>query len=184
MPLYRARSAALPSAVSLAIISALLFAAEVRAYEPAGDTVTAYEAEAAEAADTGTRQGLFPRVAGQAVMLDINARIMERDRVVSWNESRQKITVPGHPVEVKLVGANVVVAVQFTPYVRRGGTHKFLVAQGRVWMETPGRGVRYHASMQTMPVRFGEPVYFFPLGPVRDDSPSIEVVLTIHPYEQ
>ncbi|MCL2193290.1 MAG: hypothetical protein FWB78_07840 [Treponema sp.] len=129
------------------------------------------------------RQGLFLSFTGQAVLLCINARIMERDRVVSWNESHRKVTIPGHPVEVKLVGTNVVVAVQFTPYVRRGGTRKFLVAQGQIWMETPNRGIRYHASMQTIPVRFGEPIYFFPLGPVREDTPSIEVVLTMYPHE-
>jgi len=129
------------------------------------------------------RQGLFQRFTGQAVLLCINARIMERDRVVSWNESHRKVTIPGHPVELKLVGTNVVVAVQFTPYVRRGGTSKFLVAQGQIWMETPGRGIRYHASMQTISVRFGEPIYFFPLGPVRDNTPSIEVILTVYPHE-
>ena len=129
------------------------------------------------------RQGLFLRFTGQAVLLCINARIMERDRVVSWNESHRKVTIPGHPVEIKLVGTNVVVSVQFTPYVRRGGTRKFLVAQGQIWMETPNRGIRYQASMQTIPVRFGEPIYFFPLGPVRDDTPSIEVILTMYPHE-
>jgi|GEM_PF-1189876 len=128
------------------------------------------------------RQGLFPRFTGQAVLLNISARIMERDRIESWNESHRKVTIPGHPVEIKLVGTNVVVAVQFTPYLRRGGTRKFLVAQGQIWMETPNRGIRYHASMQTIPVQFGEPIYFFPLGPVREGTASIEVILTMHPY--
>ena len=138
--------------------------------------------EAPPATGEGDRQGLFPRFTGQAVLLNISARIMERDRVESWNESHRKVTIPGHPVEIKLVGTNVVVAVQFTPYLRRGGTRNFLVAQGQIWMETPNRGIRYHASMQTIPVRFGEPIYFFPLGPVREDTASIEVILTMYPY--
>ena len=147
-------------------------------YEPEAPAVYGRD----EAA-TVERQRLFPRFTNQAVLLNINARIMERDRVVPWNESHKKVTIPGHPVELKLVGTNVVVAVQFTPYMRRGGSRKFLVAQGQIWMETTNRGIRYHASMQTIPVHFGEPIYFFPLGPVREDTPSIEVILTMYPYE-
>jgi len=130
------------------------------------------------------RHGRFLRQTRQAVLLCINARIMGRDRVVSWTETHRKITKPGNPVELKLVGANVIVAVQFTPYVQRGGTRTILVAQGQVWMETPDRGgIRYHASVQTIPVSFGDPIYFFPLGPVREGAPSLEVMLTIYPYE-
>jgi len=126
---------------------------------------------------------LLLRLTRQAVLLNINARIIERDRVVSWNESHEKVTIPGRPVEIKLVGTNVVVAVQFTPYVRRGGNRKFLVAQGQIWMETPNQGISYLASIQTIPVQFGEPIYFFPLGPAREGTSSIEVMLTMYPYE-
>jgi len=129
------------------------------------------------------QKGLFLRLTRQAVLLNINARIIERDRVVSWNESHEKVTIPGHPVEIKLVGTNLVVAVQFTPYLRRGSGRKFLVAQGQIWMETPNQGISYHASIQTIPVQFGEPIYFFPLGPAREGTSSIEVMLTMYPYE-
>ncbi|MCL2191759.1 MAG: hypothetical protein FWB79_07245 [Treponema sp.] len=165
----------------IALIANALAVQAEEAEPPEHDQETA--AVPLDATRDDERRGLFQRFTGQAVLLCINARIMERDRVVSWNESHRKVTIPGHPVEIKLVGTNVVVAVQFTPYMRRGGTRKFLVAQGQIWMETPGRGIRYHASMQTIPVRFGEPIYFFPLGPVRDDTPSIEVILTVYPHE-
>jgi hypothetical protein len=154
---------------------------------------TAQDAEPAEIpgeisetdpSDGAARHGIIRGFTGQAVLLCIDARIMEKGREVSWSKSHTQATIPGHPVEIKLVGDNVVVAVQFTPYIRRGGDRKFLVAQGRVWMDTPDRGILYQASMQTIHVHFGEPVYFFPLGPVRDDDPSIEVVLTIYPYEE
>jgi len=107
---------------------------------------------------------------------------MEQDRVVSWNESHRTVTIPGHSVELKLLGANVVVALQFTPYVQRRGARRFLVAQGQVWVDTPDHGVSYHASMQAIPLEFGEPIYFFPLGPVTEGAPSIEVVLTLYQY--
>jgi len=130
----------------------------------------------------GIPRGSLPRLTRDAVLLTISTRIMERGRVESWNETHRRVTISGHSVEIKLIGANIVVAVQFTPYVRQGAG-SFLVAQGQIWMNTQDRGIRYHASMQTIPMQFGEPIYFFPLGPVRDDAASIEVILTIYPYE-
>jgi len=133
----------------------------------------------------GHHRGLFPRFAGQAVLLCMSARVMERDRVESWTESRSQITILGHPVELKLIGANIVVIITFTPYMRHGESReKFLVAQGQIWTNTPGQGMRYHASIQTIPMEFGETIFFFPLGPVREDAASIEVMLTMYPYEE
>jgi len=125
-----------------------------------------------------------PRFRGRPLVLEINARVVERDETVIWNESHKKNTIPGRPVEIKLVGSNLVIVAQFTPYVRRG-VQKFLVAQGQIWMEVPGQGIRYHTSMQTIPLEFGEPIYFFPLGPHGpEDTARIEVMLTLYPYEE
>jgi hypothetical protein len=88
-------------------------------------------------------------------------------------------------VGIKIVGTNIVVIAQFTPYIRHRGLQKLLVAQGQIWMEIPDQGIRYQTSMQTMPLEFGEPIYFFPLGPQTDeDSSRIEVMLTLYPYEE
>ena len=128
--------------------------------------------------------GFFPRFRGRALVLEISARVVERDDTVIWNESHQKTTLPGRPVGIKLVGSNLVVVAQFTPYVRRG-VQKFLVAQGQIWMEVPEHGIRYHTTMQTIPLEFGEPIYFFPLGPHGpEDTARIEVMLTLYPYEE
>ena len=130
-------------------------------------------------------QSIIPRFRGRAVVLEINARIIEQNREEEpWNESHRKTTISGRPVGIKIVGANVVIAAQFTPYTRRG-VDKFLVAQGQIWMDVPNEGIRYHASVQTIPVEYGEPIYFFPLGSFSEDSSaSIEVVLTLFPYEE
>jgi hypothetical protein len=120
------------------------------------------------------------------VVLDINARIIQgnqQNTQNTWNESLRKATLSGQPVSLRLVGANVVVVVQFTPYIRR--TQKSLLAQAQIWMEVPGQGMRYQTSMQTIPLEFGEPIYFFPLGPPKDnDTEYIEVMLTLYPYEE
>jgi len=129
-------------------------------------------------------QSIFPQFRSRALVMDINARIVEQNQTVIWSESHQKTTMPGRPIEIKLVGTNLVVVAQFTPYVRRGLQKFLIVAQGQIWMEIPNQGIRYYTSIQTIPMERDEPVYFFPLGPRKDDDAAcIEVILTLRPYE-
>jgi len=163
-------------------VLAAVHAANIRAQEPDSQAAR-QEGPVPVSRDSPHHQG-GPRFRGRALVLEINARVVERDETVIWNESHKKTTLPGRPVEIKLVGSNLVVMAQFTPYVRRG-VQKFLVAQGQIWMEVPGQGIRYHTTMQTIPLEFGEPIYFFPLGPQgSEDTARIEVMLTLYPYEE
>lgn len=126
---------------------------------------------------------MFPGLQERAVVLDIAARVIEQDKVEIWNESHQRITLPGRPVDLKLVGSNVVVAVQFIPYLRRRG-QSMLVAQGQIWLDIPNRGIRCQTTMQAIPINFEEPIYFFPLGPAEQgEDARIEIKLTMHPYK-
>jgi hypothetical protein len=130
-------------------------------------------------------QNLLPRFRGRAVVMDINARILENGKII-WNEANQKTTIPGRPVEIKLVGENLVVVVRFTFIRNNSGGQMLLVAQGQIWMADPGQGIRYQASVQTIPVEFDETVCYFPLGSFKPENggSSIEVMLTLHPYEE
>jgi hypothetical protein len=124
------------------------------------------------------------------LVLDINVRVLENGQNVIWSESTQKITRSGNPVTIQLVGSNVVIAAQFTPYIRRQG-NSILAAQGQIWVEDPERGVSYYTSIQTIPMTFNEPIYFVPLGttpntsnaPLTSDTSnlSIEIILTANP---
>ncbi|MDR0503432.1 MAG: hypothetical protein LBH16_08945 [Treponema sp.] len=124
---------------------------------------------------------IMPGLRRRALMVDINARVLEEKQVVVWNENHTKLTIPGNPVGIKLVGSNVVVALQFTPFVRRGGQH-LLVAQGQIWIDDPEKGICYYTSILTFPLEFGEPIYFFPLGSSQQLNSSIEIILTVNPY--
>jgi len=120
------------------------------------------------------------RVGRRALVIDIDARVLEEKKEVIWEETTKKITIPGSPVSVKLVGSNVIVAVQFTPFIRRQ-SQNVLVAQGQIWIDDPEKGMCYYTSIQTIPLEFGEPIYFFPLGPAQQvNSSSIEIVLTVN----
>jgi hypothetical protein len=89
--------------------------------------------------------------------------------------------MPGRPVGLKLVGTDIVVAVQFTPFLRANGQHT-LVALGQIWLNIPGEGISFQTTMQTIPMEFGELVYFFPLGSVRSqDEAYIEIQLLLEP---
>jgi len=125
--------------------------------------------------------GIMPGFKRQALILDINARVLENEEVI-WDESHQKITIPGSPVGIRLVGSNIVVAVQFTPFISRRG--KVMVAQGQIWIDDHQRGISYYTSIQTIPMEFNEPIYFFPLGASPQLNSSIEIKLTVNPYSE
>ena len=124
-------------------------------------------------------ENLVPGLKDKAVMLDINASVREQNQRVIWQEAHQRLTIPGRPVGMNLVGVNLVVSVQFTPYLQAGGEN-VLVAQAQIWVEVPGQGIRYQTSMQTIPLDFDEPIFYLPLGSVTaKDSPYIEITITL-----
>ena len=124
----------------------------------------------------------LPGLRERAVVMSIISRIVEQNQQVVWDSENTRITIPGRPVGLKLVGADLVVAVLFTPFLRSNG-HHVLVAQGQIWINIPDEGISYHTTMQTIPLEFGEQVYFFPLGSMdAKDEASIEIQLVLEPY--
>jgi len=119
----------------------------------------------------------------RSLVLDIDARVLDDEQTVIWNETSQKITIPGSPVGIQMVGSNIVLSVQFTPFIRRNGGN-VLVAQGQIWINDPERGINYYTSIQTIPMEFNEPLYFFPLGASQQINSSIEIILTVNPYRE
>ncbi|MDR0411632.1 MAG: hypothetical protein LBH75_06630 [Treponema sp.] len=128
-------------------------------------------------------ESLLPGLKDKAVVLDITARILENNSEEVWNSKSSKVTIPGKAVSIKFIGSNIVVVVQFTPYIRRDG-RTVLVAQGQIWVDIPQQGMRYQTIMQTIPITFGEEVYFLPLGSSNSDGSVIEILLRLHPYRE
>jgi hypothetical protein len=125
---------------------------------------------------------LVPGLKERAVKIDITARVIEQNLEEVWNSFNSKVTIPGRPVGMKLVGNNILVAVQFTPYRQRNGRN-ILVAQGQIWVDIPGQGIRYQTTMETIPLEYGERIFFFPLGSANNpDGPRIEIQVELHPY--
>ncbi|MCL2186082.1 MAG: hypothetical protein FWB86_09565 [Treponema sp.] len=128
-----------------------------------------------QVSNSGTRE-----MRRRALVLDIDARVLEGNNVL-WSATDRKTTISGNPVTIQLNGSNLLVAVQFTPYIRRSGN--VLVAQVQIWLNDPEKGVSHQTSFQTIPMEFNEPIYFFPLGQ-SEESSSIEIILTVKPYRE
>jgi hypothetical protein len=157
------------------------------AQEPPPDITDSLPTPAQKAAGGGNfperpLEEMLPGLKNRAVVIDIAARIVERNQGEVWNSVISRVTIPGRPVGLKLVGANLVVAAQFTPYFRRNGRH-ILVAQGQIWMDIPNEGIQYKTTMQTIPLEFGEQIYFFPLGQDESNEARIEIQLELRPYQ-
>jgi len=124
----------------------------------------------------------LPGLRERAVVITMISRIVEQDEEVAWNSEISSVTIPGRPVGLKLIGSNLVAAIQFTPFLRPNGRH-ILVTLGQIWINVPDEGISFHTTMQTIPLEYSEQVYFFPLGSVKDqDAPIIEIQLVLEPY--
>jgi hypothetical protein len=141
------------------------------------------------AAITVQSQELMPGLREQAVIINIVARIEENSQEV-WNAVSSSVTIPGRPVSIRLVGGNVVMVIQFTPYLR-DKDQNILVAQGQIWLVVPNEGISYKTTMQTIPLKFGEQIYFFPLGSVGPrgsaftaGDPHIELLIELQRYNE
>ena len=125
----------------------------------------------------------FPGIRERAVVLHIVSRIVEQDQEDIWNPENSFVTLPGRSVGFQMVGSNIIIAIQFIPYLRPVGQH-FLVAQGQIWISVPNESISYHTTIQTIPLDFNETVYFIvPLSSegTGDDS-YLEIQLTLEPY--
>ena len=124
----------------------------------------------------------LPGLRERAVVMRVVSRVVEQNQQVVWNSESTNVTMPGRPVGLKLVGSDLVVVVQFTPFLRPDGQHT-LVAQSQIWVNVPGEGMSFQTTMQTIPMEFGEQVYFFPLGSMRPQGEAqIEIQLVLEPF--
>jgi hypothetical protein len=97
----------------------------------------------------------------------------------AWQAGSVKYTVPGTPVPFKLVGSNVAIIVQLTPFEREDGKGVTLIAQGQVWVKPPEGGLSYHTTVDTLSVEYGETVLFFPLGLDPDGKAAMRLEISV-----
>ncbi|MDR0389812.1 MAG: hypothetical protein LBH73_07065 [Spirochaetaceae bacterium] len=146
--------------------------------------VTAFLTGGQASAQDRRLEDMLPALTRRTIVFTISPGIEEQNHEVVWNETISRVTLPGRPVSIKIMGQNIVVEVLFTPYVGRRG-EKLLTAQSQVWIEIPDEGVRYQTTMRTMSFEFNEKILFFPLGSERNDQNArIVIQLELNPYAE
>jgi len=110
--------------------------------------------------------------------MEIEARVLSNEQEVVWSQTQTRAAIMGSPVRLRLDGSNIVVALQFTAFFRR--QNSVLVAQGQIWVEDANGVINYYTSMQTIPMEFNEPIYFYPLGTSAQLDSSIVIIITVN----
>jgi hypothetical protein len=129
------------------------------------------------------KQSVAVPMSDSAIVLHMVTRVLEKGDIEAWNSDTYKVTLPGRPIGLKIVGENVAVFVQFTPYPRRNRSG-VLVAHGQIFTETPDGKVQYRTVMQAVPLEYDEQLFFFPLGPGKsDDEAHIEIQIEMNRYK-
>jgi hypothetical protein len=124
----------------------------------------------------------------EVISLNIAARVSESGEDAVWKVESSKRTVSGRSVSVKLVGDNIVILADFIPYTDTDDS-VVLVARGQVWISSlTGEPMKYLSTLESIPVKMGEKVLFFPLGvksleAVSDNTYDIEMEIQCVPIE-
>lgn len=124
-------------------------------------------------------------VKGQALTVNVVARVMQSGHVTVWNMESRKITISGRAVQVRLEGDNVLVVAHLIPYLSTDHTI-LLVALGQVWAPAQNqKGYKYYSTMKSLPITPGEKVFFFPFGMAVDQKSNVytvELEIQVAPY--
>ena len=101
----------------------------------------------------------------EALQINITASVLPSGQSKSLNFEKSNLTIPGHPIAVRIKGENILIQAVLTLYEAENG-HYLLVAQGQVWSTEPNaeKRVKYRSSLKSIPISLGEKVFFFPLG--------------------
>lgn len=117
----------------------------------------------------------------KAVTIGIKALVLGPASTVAWQANSVRDTIPGTPVGVKLVGGNVAILVQITPYDNgKGGL--VLVTQSQVWVKRNSGEFSYFTSLDSVAVQYDETVYLFPLGRLPTGASPMRIEIEVRHF--
>lgn len=87
----------------------------------------------------------------------------EGPKDIAWGETLVRNVPFAVPLDVRLVGQNVVALVQIVP-IESGGANVDLIVQGQVWVKMPDNSLSFKTTIQTLSIPLGSRFYFYPLG--------------------
>ncbi len=86
-----------------------------------------------------------------------------RAKDIAWGDVLERVVPFAAPLDVRLVGKNVVVLFQILPIALRA-TIVDLMVQGQVWVKMPDDSVSLKTTVQSLSLPLGSRLYFYPLG--------------------
>lgn len=147
-----------------------------------GGAVPPAPVAAVTAPESGSLSSIPEALLGEALIVSIVASIGMPSEAPAWQASDVKYTIPGGAVSVKMIGRDTVIVITVTPYRSKDGG-LLLVAQGQVWYKEGDAGLRYRTTVDTLSVRFGERVLFYPFGAHPEMGAPLRVELVMDEYE-
>jgi hypothetical protein len=102
-----------------------------------------------------------------ALNVNIVARITENGEKTVWNMDISRVTISGRSVQVKLNIGNTIVLATITPYETQKDDSPsiLLVIQGQTLIKSAEDDeIKVQNTFESIPVKLGEPIFFFPLG--------------------
>jgi hypothetical protein len=88
---------------------------------------------------------------------------IEKSSEIPWSEALVRDVPFSIPLDVRIVGKNVVSLMQIVP-VETASAMIELFVQGQVWVKNPDGSVSFSTTFQSINVALGSRVYFYPLG--------------------
>lgn len=82
---------------------------------------------------------------------------------IAWTEPLARRLPVAAPLDLRLMGKNLIVIVQVLPIALRDPIVDIFV-HGQIWLTTQDNSISYRTTMQTMSIPLGTKIYFYPLG--------------------
>lgn len=162
------------------VYAALLAVAALAPLTAQAKAPSAPPEDSSRKAELGTLESIPEKLRSEALELTILAVVKRAEGEEPWKTSDVKYTLNGMPVTVKMVGSSVIVYVTITPYPSSDRDLK-LIAQGQVWYSDGGE-MRYHTTVDTLTVAFGERVLFYPLGMNAEGEAPLRIEIVLKKY--
>ena len=123
-----------------------------------------------KSADNGGTQASIPQETAQqggapqgAAAPKASPSFAEGAKDIVWGEALERVVPFAAPLDVRLVGKNVVVLFQILPVALRASIVD-LIVQGQVWVKMPDDSVSFKTTVQSLSLPLGSRLYFYPLG--------------------
>ncbi|HEY9054695.1 MAG TPA: hypothetical protein VIO60_07740 [Rectinemataceae bacterium] len=99
---------------------------------------------------------------------------------IAWTEALVRELPYAAPLDLRLVGKNVVALIQIVPMEAKGKMVDLLV-QGQVWVQKADGSLAFNTSFQSMSLALGSRLFFYPLGIDPKNGASIAVEIRVDP---